>query len=99
MWNPQITLEETSDLTNGASRAEHRERARKNWDWLQNHWSDLLPQAHGKFVAVANEEAFLADTLDAALNWVRLTHPEDTGHIVEFVLPPTGPRIYSGKTC
>ena len=99
MWNQQITLESTEPRASDQSRREHLNRARKNWDWLQAHWPDLLPRAYGKFVAVADQEAFVADTLEAALDWVRATHPEDTGHIVEHVLPPTGPRIYSGMPC
>src|SRR5262249_5249519 len=99
MSNTQLTIENTPGSTRSFERTEHRERARKNWDWLKAHWSDPLPGANGKFVAVANQEAFVADTLDAALEWVRSTHPEDTGHIVEFVRPPTGPRIYLGNPC
>lgn len=33
------------------------ERAKRNSDWLQSHWADLLPQVRGKFVAVAGQEA------------------------------------------
>jgi hypothetical protein len=39
-----------------------QERARRNSQWLQTHWQELLPRALGKFVAVAGEEAFVADT-------------------------------------
>src|SRR5258708_24236907 len=99
MGNPQITLDESRDPATDVRRAEHRELARKNWEWLQDHWPDLLPQARGKFVAVAGQEAFVADTLDAALDWVRSTHPDDTGHLVEFVRPPTRPSLYSANPC
>jgi len=99
MWNPQITLEDIPAVAALPTRQQHLERARKNWDWLQSNWHELLPRAYGKFVAVANREAFVADTLEAALEWVRTTHPQDTGHIVEHVLTPGGPRIYSGTPC
>jgi hypothetical protein len=39
-----------------------QERSRRNSQWLQTLWDQLLPQALGKFVAVAGEEAFIADT-------------------------------------
>ena len=96
MWNRQITLEAIPAAADDRARRQHWERSSRNWDWLQAHWQELLPRAYGRFVAVADQEAFVADTLGAALEWVRTTHPEDTGHIVERVLPPTGPRIYSG---
>lgn len=99
MWDQHITLEDIHDTATIERRRAHREQAQKNWNWLQAHWSDLLPQAKGKFLAVADQQAFVAETLDAALEWVRTHHPEDSGHIVEYVWPSTGPRIYSGRTC
>lgn len=93
------TLDAINDAVEIKHRQAHRDRAQKNWDWLQAHWSDLLPQAKGKFLAVADQQAFVAETLDAALEWVRTEHPEDSGHIIEYVWPSTGPRIYSGHTC
>ncbi len=53
-----------------ATRA-RQERARKNSQWLQTHWDQLLPQSLGKFVAVAGEEAFIADTPQQAWASVR----------------------------
>lgn len=99
MWDSQITIEEVNDPAEIARHRQVRERADRNWDWLKAHQHELLPQAFGKFLAVAGQEAFLADTLDDALDWVRTAHPEDTGHLVEYVWPPKGPRIYSGRVC
>jgi hypothetical protein len=56
------------DVTDGAEVARFRaqdERAKRNSAWLQTHWSDLLPGAQGKFLAVAGEEAFLGDSAEA----------------------------------
>ena len=99
MWKREMTLEEIRKPDGDSVQRAHRDRAAKNWDWLQAHWSELLPQAYGKYLAVANQDAFIADTLEVALAWVRETHPGDTGHIIEYIMPPTGPRIYSGQTC
>jgi hypothetical protein len=99
MWDQQITIEEVNDPVEVERHRAHRERAQKNWDWLQDHWPDLLPQAHGKFLAVADQQPFVTETLEAALEWVRTNHPGDTGHIVEYVWPANGPRIYSGRLC
>jgi hypothetical protein len=52
---------------------------------LQAHWGDVLPQARGKFVAVANQEAFIAATPAEAWAWAEATHPEDNGAIVHYV--------------
>jgi hypothetical protein len=95
----QIRIEEVNDPLEAERFREHRDRARRNWEWLEAHQQELLPQAFGKFLAVAGQQAFVAETLHDALAWVRANHPEDTGHIVEYVWPRNGPRIYSGRTC
>src|SRR5260370_24888133 len=74
-------------------RAQH-ERAQRNTEWLEAHWPDLLPQARGTFLAVAGQQAFLADTAGAAWAWVEARHPEDDGAIVRYVRPQPRPRIY-----
>src|SRR5712692_4200221 len=89
-----LLIEEALDPTEIARcRAQH-ERAQRNTEWLEAHWPDLLPQARGKFLAVAGQEAFLADTAGAAWAWAEARHPEDDGAIVRYVRPQRGPRIY-----
>ena len=91
---PKFIIEEVTDPEEIArSRAQH-ERHRRNSDWLQAHWADVLPQARGKFLAVAGQEAFIADTPAEAWAWAKTTHPEDDGATVQYVRPEKGPRIY-----
>jgi hypothetical protein len=71
------------------------EKATRNGEWLQSHWPDLLPQALGKFVAVAGQEAFIADTPQEAWAKANAAHPEDEGAICQYVRPERGPRIYA----
>ena len=71
------------------------EQFHKNDDWLQAHWNDLLPGAYGKHLAVAGQEAFVSESLDDVLAWAKAAHPDDMGFIVQYVMPPTGPRIYA----
>lgn len=99
MCDPQITIEETNDPVACERNRLQRERAERNWKWLEGHWPDLLPRAFGRFLAVAEQEAYVADTVDEALAWIRTRHPDDTGRIVEYVAPPTGPRSYAGGPC
>src|SRR5262249_59644919 len=63
VWDPEITIEEVTDPVYLERLRQHRERAQKNWDWLAAHQHELLPHGFGKFLAVAGQEAFLADTL------------------------------------
>lgn len=95
--NQPFTLEDVTDLGEIARHQTVDEQARRNSDWLQAHWPDLLPQALGKFLAVAGQEAFLADTPAAAIAWAKAVHPEDQGSLVQFVRPQKGPRLYDHR--
>ena len=92
---PQLVIEEV-DVPEYAARArEAFERHRRNSEWLQAHWADVLPQARGKFLAVARQESFIADTPEEAWEWARKTHPEDDGAFVRYIRNDLGPRIYA----
>jgi hypothetical protein len=94
---PQLTVEEVHDPEAIARSQGQDERAKRNNDWLQAHWTVLLPQARGKFVAVAGQEAFIADTAGEAWRMARAAHPEDDGAISQYVFPDRGPRIYAHR--
>ena len=94
MAEPICIIEEIYD-PNEVARAQAQDaRHRRNSEWLQTHWADVLPQARGKFLAVAGQESFIADTPAAAWAWIDATHPEDDGAIVQYIRSDTGPRIY-----
>jgi hypothetical protein len=92
--NP-ITVELVEPSAVSAQARAQYERAKRNSDWLQAHWPDLLPQARGKHLAVAGQEAFLADTPDAARAMAKAAHPDDDGALSQYVFPNTWPRIYA----
>jgi hypothetical protein len=94
---PQLTVEFGPPPADASPTLARRERSRRNSAWLQAHWADLLPQAAGKYVAVAGEEAFIAETPIEAWAWARRTHPEDDAATVEYVNPQPGPKIYSHR--
>lgn len=92
-----LIVEEVTDRDEVARVHAQHEQARKNSAWLQAHWADFLPRAFGKFIAVAGQEAYIAETPEEARSWARSTHPEDRGALVEYVLPPGGPRFYANR--
>ncbi len=94
---PKFIIEEVTDPVEVARFRAHMERFRRDLDWLQNHWADLLPQALGRFVAVAGQEAFIADTAQEAAAMAEAAHPEDAGVYVHYVRPERGPRIYASR--
>ena len=97
MSEPRIIIEEVDDPVEIARFQAQDERARRNSDWLQAHWADVLPQARGRFLAVAGQEAFIAETPEEAWAWVDATHSEDDGAFVRYVFPDLGPRIYANR--
>jgi hypothetical protein len=97
MTNQHFVIEEVTDPEEIRRVHAQDERHRRNNAWLQAHWEDLLPQARGKFVAVAAQEAFIAETPEAAWPWVEAAHPEDNGAIIQYVRTQRGPRIYAHR--
>lgn len=72
-------------------------RHQRNSRWLQSHWADFIPSARGKFVAVADEAGFIAETAEEAWAWIGRTHPNDNGAIVRHIREQEGPRIYGHR--
>ena len=99
MSQPRFIIEEVTDPVQIARSRAQFERARRNSDWLQAHWPELRPRARGRFIAVAGQEAFIADTSEEARNMASAAHPEDNGMLVQYVLPGEGPRIYGNRWC
>ena len=97
MHEPHYVIE---DVTNPDEIARFRAQDvchRRNSEWLQTHWAEVLPQARGKFLAVADQEAFIADTPAEAWAWVDAMHPEDNGAFVRYIRSEEGPRIYEDR--
>jgi len=90
-----LQIEEVNDPAEVARCKAQDERARRNSEWLQSHWADLLPQARGKFVVIAGGEAFIADTPQDAWASAHAAHPEDDGALGQYVFLEAGPRIYA----
>jgi hypothetical protein len=92
---PQLVIEEVTDPAEIAKIREVSEQAERNGDWLQSHWPEILPHGLGKFLAVAGQQAFLADSSEEAIALARAAHPEDKGMLVHYLRPEKGPRIYA----
>ncbi len=97
MVDSHLTLEEVNDPDVIARARAQDERFERNSHWLQAHWPDLLPQARGKYLAVAGQEAFIADTPEEAWAMAKAAHPDDDGAFSRYVFPNTWPRIYAHR--
>ncbi len=97
MAQPQFIIEEVTDPDEIARARAQDERHRRNNEWLEMHWADVLPQARGKFLAVADQEAFIAATSAEAWAWVDAVHPKDDGATVRYIRTDKGPRMYGNR--
>jgi hypothetical protein len=97
MIDSPIIMEVVTDPAVIARTLAQHERFKRNSDWLEAHWPNLLPQARGKHVAVAGEEAFIADTFEECWAMARAAHPDDDGAFGQYVFPNVNPRIYSPR--
>jgi hypothetical protein len=92
-----VTVEDVTDPVDIAQIHAQIEQAQRNSSWLQSHWDDLLPEAFGKFIAIAGLDAHIASSAEEAWAWAKSAHPDDSGALVEYVLPPGGPRFYANR--
>ena len=79
MNDSNIIIEEVNNPAEVAPVRAAAAQLKRNGDWLQAHWADVLPQARDKFPAVAGQEAHRADTLEAARDCARAARPDDYG--------------------
>ena len=97
MNEPKFIIEEVIDPVEIARHRACQEKFQRNSDWLQKHWDSVLPQARGRFLAVADQQPFIADTLDQVLAMAKAAHPDDEGLLAQYVFPAGGPRIYGNR--
>jgi hypothetical protein len=97
MLGDRLILERVNDPAAAERRRAHLEAFERNSKWLESHWPDLLPQARGRHLAVAGEEAFIADSPEEAWACVDAKHPKDIGSFVHYVIPEKGPRLYARR--
>jgi hypothetical protein len=97
MNEPTFVIEEVTNPDENARFRAQDAQHRRNSEWLQMHWAEVLPQARGKFLAVAGQEAFIAATPAEAWAWIDAMHPEDNGAFVRYIRQTQGPRIYADR--
>jgi hypothetical protein len=93
----KIVIEEVTDPEEIVRHRIGMEHFKRNLDWIQAHWNDVLPHGWGKYLAVAGQETFLADTPQEARAWAEQKHPEDQGAWIHYLKPAKGPRIYENR--
>jgi hypothetical protein len=90
----RIVMEELTDPAELARARAQRERFDRNAAWLHAHGAEIYPRHRGKFICIAGEEVFVADTPEQALAQAAEAHPEDDGSFLHYIPTQKLPRIY-----
>jgi hypothetical protein len=59
--------------------------ADRNSAWFQAHVPEIYSRYRGKYVCVAGEELFVADTATQVAALAKTAHPEDDGQLIRYI--------------
>jgi len=90
----RVVMEELTDPEEIAKFQARHERNGRNWDWLEAHASEVYSH-RGKFICIAGQQLFVADTVQEAVAQAKAAHPEDDGRFTRYIPLKRGPRIYA----
>ncbi len=91
----QVVMREITDPDEIArARAQH-ERYKRNLAWLNSHFKEVYTRRRGKFICVAGEQLFVADTPKKVVALARTAHPEDDGRLIRYIYPRRMARIHN----
>jgi hypothetical protein len=91
----EVVMEVITDPEILASANAQWEQAERNSEWLAAH-AEKVYQAHrGRYICVAGQELFAADTVEEALAAAKAAHPEDRGVVRRFIPREGVERIYA----
>jgi hypothetical protein len=76
---PLKVVEEVTDPVENERYRRSSEAFDKNVGWFDAHLDEILPRVRGKYIAVAGQELFVADTPEETYAWAKANHPEDPG--------------------
>lgn len=91
---PKITMHEETDPVENAKARESRDRFERNWDWLEDHATEVYSH-RGKFLCIAGQELFVGDAVEDVIARATAAHPEDTGRFTRYIPKERLPRIYA----
>jgi hypothetical protein len=95
MTSSPLAMVEVTDPQEIAKIKAQRERFRKNSDWLQAHVPQVYAQHRGKFICVAPQQLFVADTAPEVVATARKAHPEDDGLLLRYIPRERTERVYA----
>ncbi len=80
-----IEMEDVKDAEALTKARQQRERFDRNAAWLQAHIADVYAQHRGKYICIAGEALFVADTVKEVIVLATAAHPDDDGWFTRFI--------------
>ncbi|MGH9836245.1 MAG: hypothetical protein ACREBD_35425 [Blastocatellia bacterium] len=93
----QIVMREVTDSQEVAMACAQHERYKRNLTWLNAHFKEVYTRHRGKFICVAGEKLFVADTPKKVIALAKAAHPEDDGRLIRYIYPRKIARIYANQ--
>jgi hypothetical protein len=81
---PVVAFIESSP-PDAARAAEQLVRAERNTTWFEAHAADIYRTHRDRFICVAGQELFVAETPEAVLAAAQTKHPDDDGRIIRYI--------------
>jgi hypothetical protein len=95
--NPPVVMTMVTDPAELAAFNARMEKFDRNIDWLQAHASEVYTRHRGRFICVAGQELFVADSVAEVLALARAAHPDDDGECVRYIPKQKLDRIYAHR--
>ena len=90
-----IVMEEVTDPEELAKDQAQWERFDRNVAWMQAHVQEIYTCYRGKYICIAGEDLFVADTPEEAMALAQAAHPEDNGFFLHYIPREKVARIYA----
>jgi hypothetical protein len=95
--SPTIVMEIVTDPVELAKAQARREKFDRNLNWFQAHALEIGASCRGKFICIAGEQLFAADTAEEVLSLATAAHPEDEGRFIHYIPRERLVRIYANQ--
>ena len=91
--NNPVVIEVETDPGERARAWARNERFERNWAWLEAHAAEVY-RHRGRFICIAGEQLFVADTVEEVLARAKAAYPEDDGRFTRYI-PKDRPARYA----
>ena len=92
-----LEISEITDPQELARAGAQRAKFERNAAWLHEHASEVYPSFRGKYICIAGQQVFAAESAVEALALGRAAHPDDDGSFVRYIPREKITRIYANQ--